>query len=118
LSRTTLTDSGGRCRTTTRRSVPNASTPPPNTPTRVAGDWTLASSVLFDAPTIHRHLFEVTFTADQYALNLSTQSGIKEFPPAERAELIDRIRRRVNNRGGTVTANLLAVLTVAKRRRR
>jgi SAM-dependent methyltransferase len=87
-------------------------------PDRVADRWTVESSALFDEPTIHRHLFEVTFTADQYALNLSTQSGIKEFARSARAELIDRIRRRVIDRGGSVTANLLAVLTVARRRRR
>jgi SAM-dependent methyltransferase len=86
-------------------------------PDRLADRWVLEPSTLFDEPTVHRHLFEVTFTADQYALNLSTQSGMKEFAPAARAELIDRIRRRINNGGGTVTANLLAVLTVARRRR-
>jgi SAM-dependent methyltransferase len=87
-------------------------------PDRVADHWTLEPSTLFDEPTVHRHLFEVTFTADQYALNLSTQSGMKEFAPSARAELIDRIRHRINNRGGAVTASLLAVLTVARRRRR
>jgi trans-aconitate methyltransferase len=87
-------------------------------PDRVADRWAVESSALFDEPTVHQHPFEVTFTAEQYALNLSTQSGIKEFAPPARAELIDRIRRRVITRGGTVTANLLAVLTVAKRRRR
>lgn len=87
-------------------------------PDRVADHWTVESSALFDEPTIHRHLFEVTFTAEQYALHLSTQSGMKDFAPSARADLIDRIRRRVINRGGAVTANLLAVLTVARRRRR
>ena len=84
-------------------------------PDRVADRWTLEPSALFDEPTVHRHLFEVTLTADEYALNLSTQSGLREFAPSARAELIDRIRRRVINRGGTLTANLLAVLTVARR---
>ncbi len=74
------------------------------------------ASGLFEEPTILRYLFDVDFTADEYALNLSTQSGTKEFPPDRRAELISRIRRRVVDGGGTVTAHLLAVLTVAKLR--
>ena len=46
--------------------------------------------------------------------NVSTQSGIKEFEPDARAELVARIRRRVEQHGGTITAHLLAVLTVAR----
>ncbi|HXH58379.1 class I SAM-dependent methyltransferase [Iamia sp.] len=74
------------------------------------------ASGLFEAPTIRRYLFEITFTADDYALNLSTQSGIKELPPAAQAELISRIRRRILEGGGTVAAHLLAALTVARLR--
>jgi SAM-dependent methyltransferase len=73
------------------------------------------ASRLFDEPTLRRHLFAVTFTADDYALNLSTQSGPKELPPDARAALIDRVRRRIDAAGGTVTAYLLAQLTVARR---
>jgi len=74
------------------------------------------ASELFEEPTIRRYRFDVAFTAEDYAVNLSTQSGIKEFPPDARAELISRIRRRVLARGGTVTAHLLAVLKVARLR--
>ncbi|HET6952583.1 MAG TPA: class I SAM-dependent methyltransferase [Acidimicrobiales bacterium] len=74
------------------------------------------ASGLFDAPTTRRHLFDVTFTADDCARNLSTQSGIKQLRPGAQAELISRIRRRVRAGGGRVTAHLLAVLTVARRR--
>lgn len=74
------------------------------------------ASGLFEEPTIKRYLFDVTFTADDYAVNLSTQSGIKEFPPDAQPELISRIRHRVLAGGGTVTAHLLAVLTVARLR--
>ena len=63
-----------------------------------------------------RYRFDVTFTADEYALNLSTQSYIKKFPPDIGAELINRIRRRVIERGGTINAHLLATLTVARTR--
>ncbi len=74
------------------------------------------ASGLFEEPTIRRYPFDVAFTADDYAVNLSTQSGIKELPPDAQAELISRIRRRVLEGGGTVTAHLLAVLTVARLR--
>jgi len=70
----------------------------------------------FDEPTIRRYPFDVAFTADDYAVNLSTQSGIKKFPPDAQAELISRIRRRVLAGGGTVTAHLLAILAVARLR--
>jgi SAM-dependent methyltransferase len=85
-------------------------------PDRIGDRWAVHATGLFDEPTIHRHLFDVTFTADVYALNLSTQSGVKALAPAARADLISRIRRRVLDGGGTVTAHLLAVLTVAGRR--
>ena len=60
-------------------------------------------------------MFEVTFTAEGYATNLSTQSGVKELPENARAELIAHIRQRVEDQGGRVTAHLLAMLTVARR---
>ena len=56
----------------------------------------------------HRHLVVLS-------TNLSTQSGVKELPPEARAELVRRIRRRVEVHGGTLTVHHLAVLTVAKR---
>jgi SAM-dependent methyltransferase len=71
----------------------------------------------FDEPTTTRRPFEVTFTAQGYATNVSTQSGVKALPENDRAELIARIRRRVDDRGGRVTAHLLAMLTVARRAR-
>ena len=74
----------------------------------------LRASGLFHEPTIRRYPFDVTFTADDYALNLATQSGIKRIPPEARARHISSIKRRVVDRGGTVTAHLLAVLTVAR----
>src|SRR3954468_1384238 len=81
----------------------------------------LASAVrasgVFDEPTTTRRTFEVTFTAEGYATNLSTQSGIKELPEHARAELIAHIRQRVEDQGGRVTAHLLAMLTVARRAR-
>lgn len=69
---------------------------------------------VFEEPVIRRYPFDVTFTADEYALNLSTQSAVKELEPDAQAELIERIRDRVMAEGGTVTAHLIAMLTVAR----
>jgi SAM-dependent methyltransferase len=91
--------------------------PANNHPDRI-GDLgpAVRDSGLFEEPTIRRHRFDVTFTADEYAANLATQSGVKRFPPEAQAELIRLVRRRVEAGGGTLTAHLLAVLTVARRR--
>ncbi len=74
------------------------------------------ASGLFEEPTIRRHRFDVTFTADDYADNLATQSGVKRLAPDAQAELIRRVHRRVVEGGGTLTAHLLALVTVARRR--
>ena len=73
------------------------------------------ASGVFEEPTITRRLFEVSFTADTYATNLSTQSGVKELPENARADLVARVHQRVQEHGGRVTAHLLAMLTVARR---
>ena len=36
--------------------------------------------------------------------------------PATRVELVERVRQRIEAQGGTLTAHLLAVLTVAQRK--
>ena len=85
-------------------------------PDFIRDDLALAvrASRVFEEPTITRRLFEIAFSADGYATNLSTQSGVKELPEKARAELIARIRQRVEDQGGRVTAHLLAVLTIAR----
>ena len=45
-------------------------------------------SGLFGQSTVTRHRFDMSFTAEEYATNLSTQSGIKELPPDAQAELL------------------------------
>jgi SAM-dependent methyltransferase len=74
------------------------------------------ASGLFEEPAIRRYPFDVTFSADDYAVHLSTQSGMTQLPPAAQADLIERIRRRILGHGGSVTTHLLAVLTVARLR--
>ena len=75
----------------------------------------IRASGVFADPTLRRYRFDVTYTADEYAVNLSTQSGMKEFAPERRAALIECIRQRVQSRGGSVTVHLLALLAVARR---
>ena len=85
-------------------------------PDRIGDLWAaIGASGLYDEPVIRRYPFDVTFTADAFATNLSTQSHVKELAPDARKELVDRIKRRVLTQGGTVTAHLLGVLTVARR---
>jgi SAM-dependent methyltransferase len=76
---------------------------------------TVRASGLFEEPSATRHRFDISLTAEQYATNLSTQSGVKELPPEAQAELLQRIRRRIEAYGGLLTVHHLAVLTVAKR---
>jgi SAM-dependent methyltransferase len=71
-------------------------------------------SGLYETPVTRRRLFTVDFNVDTYAANLATQSGIKAFEPDARAQLVTRIRRRVEKHGGTITAHLLSILTVAR----
>jgi len=70
---------------------------------------------LFEEPVVIRRRFDVVLTAEEYATNLSTQSGVKELPVEARGELIERIRRRVEAQGGRVTVHHVAVATLAKR---
>ena len=68
----------------------------------------------FEEPTLRRYRFDVVFTAEEYVTNLSTQSGVKAFDLQTRLELMARVRERIERRGGTVTAHLLAQLAVAR----
>lgn len=40
------------------------------------------ASGLFEEPTTTRHRFDISLTAEAFATNLSTQSGVKELRPA------------------------------------
>ncbi|MGH9243942.1 MAG: class I SAM-dependent methyltransferase [Acidimicrobiales bacterium] len=73
------------------------------------------ASGLFEDPTVTRHRFDVSLTAEEYVANLSTQSGVKELPPEAQAGLLERIERRVDAHGGTLTVHHVAVVTVTRR---
>ena len=75
----------------------------------------VAASGLFAKSTTVRHRFDITFSTDDYVANLSTQSGIKELGSAAQAELLARVKCRVDAHGGTLTVHHLAVVTVAER---
>ena len=73
------------------------------------------ASGLFDEAVVTRHRFDVFRTAEEHVANLSTQTGVKELPPDAQAELLARVRRRLEASGGSLTVHHLAVLVVAKR---
>jgi SAM-dependent methyltransferase len=78
----------------------------------------LAESGLFAAAIIRRTRFDIEFETEAYVTNLRTQSGYKELASPVQRALTDRIRRRIDERGGRIRAHLLAILTVAQRRPR
>ncbi|MEP6623073.1 MAG: methyltransferase domain-containing protein [Acidimicrobiia bacterium] len=73
------------------------------------------ASGVFQGATVTRHPFDVSLTADEYVANLSTQSGVKQLTLKAQADLLGRVRRRIEDGGGRLTVHHLAVLTVAKR---
>jgi SAM-dependent methyltransferase len=72
----------------------------------------IARSGVFTNADRFRRLFDVTFSTDDYVGNLSTQSGIRDFDPAARTELLSRVRRRIDAVGGSVRATLLTTVNI------
>jgi SAM-dependent methyltransferase len=68
----------------------------------------------FEEPTVLRHRFDVVHTAEDYAINLSTQSGVKTMPAEAQPVLVERIRRRIEAGGGVLTVHHLAAVTIAR----
>jgi SAM-dependent methyltransferase len=97
--------------------VPSESNSPPPHPDLV-GDLgaEIEASGLFYNVASRRYLWDVTYTADAYIDVLNTFSGHRAFPDSKRAELFDRIRRRIERQPhGVVTKTLLSTLDVARR---
>jgi SAM-dependent methyltransferase len=66
---------------------------------------------------VRRHVWDVTYTADEYIAVLDTYSGHRAFGDEAREQLNGRIHRRISARpGGTVRKSYLATLHVAQRR--
>lgn len=73
----------------------------------------VAASGLFGDTIVRRYVWDVQYTADEYVAVLDTYSGHRALEPAVRAELYDRIRRRIED---TVRKTYLTTLNVARRR--
>lgn len=80
-------------------------------------DWSeaIAASGIFRNVASRSYQFEMHFSADDYADNLRTQTGLYDVEPSAREDLLRRVRQRVRDRGGHVTATFLATLNVATR---
>jgi SAM-dependent methyltransferase len=69
---------------------------------------------LFEEATATRHRFDVSYTAEDYVANLSTQSGVKGLPVEAQPVFLERVRRRIDALGGTLLVHHLAVVTAAQ----
>lgn len=98
--------------------VPDPGNRPPSQPDEV-GDLgaQFAASGCFDAPVVRRYVWDVEYTAATYVDVLDTYSGHRSMEPEKRAQLYERIRRRIGSRpAGRVRKSYLAILHVAGRR--
>jgi hypothetical protein len=95
--------------------APDTNAPPP--PEQVQGFASeMTASGLFGRVHEHRHLWDVTYTADEYIDVLDTYSGNRVLDDATRKALYGRIRARVSTRPGSrVRRTYLAILDVAER---
>jgi SAM-dependent methyltransferase len=70
---------------------------------------------LFGEVTVHTHLWDVEYTADEYVALLDTYSPMLAMPQEERREIYTRVHRLVTEHGG-ITETYAGVLNVARRR--
>jgi SAM-dependent methyltransferase len=74
----------------------------------------MEESGLFAQVSVRRHVWDVTYTADEYLAVLGTYSNNLAREPATTKQLFDRIRARIESRpDGRVTKQYLATLNVA-----
>jgi SAM-dependent methyltransferase len=91
----------------------NRAPPPPGEIEGWAEDW--RASGFFERVEERRHLVAIPYTADEFIAVLGTFSDNLALPAEQRAELFDRIARRIGARpGATVTKHHLLVLTVGR----
>jgi hypothetical protein len=89
-------------------------------PPEAIGDLSgeLAASGVFRPVGSRRYVWDVTYDADEYEALLLTYSGHRALDEGRRADLLGRIRRRIDARpGGRVRKTYLALLDVASSRR-
>lgn len=99
--------------------VPSDENAPPPAPDDVSDlRGAFDDTGLFDVVAVRRHVWPVTYTADEYVAVLGTYSPNIALDPDRRRSLFDRIHRRVaEQEGGRVTKHYLATLTVGRRSR-
>lgn len=96
---------------------PSEDNRPPPRPDEV-GDLSgeIDASGNFRSVAVRRHLWDVSYTADEYIDVLDTYSGHRVMDGDARARLYDRIRRRIETRAEqTIRKTYLAILNVATR---
>ena len=93
--------------------VPHPDNRPPPHPGEL-GDLRaeIVATGLFREVEVRRHLWDVTYTADEYIAVIGTYSPNLELDDAKRTELFERIHGRIE-RQGTVTKTYAATLNVA-----
>jgi SAM-dependent methyltransferase len=97
--------------------VPGEDNTPPPLPDEVddlSGE--LAATGFFEPVGVRRYVWDLAYTADEYIALLDTYSGHRSLDDARRAQLYDRIRRRIATRPEErVTKTYLTMLDVARR---
>lgn len=96
--------------------VPDPSNAPPGPPEAI-GDLSedIDASGVFTSVGTRRYQWDVVSTAGAYIDVLNTYSGHRALDDATRGRLLDRIRRRIDDRGGSVRKTYLTTLNVARR---
>jgi hypothetical protein len=93
----------------------NRPPPPPEDVSDLASEFQAAG---LTSVAVRRHVWDVTYGADEYLEVLDTYSGNRVLDPATRARLFERIHARIESRPSReVRKTYLATLTVGKRRR-
>jgi hypothetical protein len=97
--------------------VPSDDNRPPPRPDEVEDDSAeIEASGLFGPVAVRRYVWELEYTADKYVAVLQTYSGHRSIPEPQRAELHERIRRRIESRPrGRIRYTYLGLLHVAPR---
>jgi SAM-dependent methyltransferase len=97
--------------------VPRPDNGPPEAPDAIDSRWAdeFRASGQFDPVVERRHLYPLTYTADEFVAVLGTYSENVALPAEQREELFRRIHARIAARPeGTVTEHRLLVLTVGR----
>jgi SAM-dependent methyltransferase len=98
--------------------VPSPDNRPPPLPEEIESlRAEIEASGRFDYVAHRRYVWDQPYTADEYISLLDTYSGHRALEQAQRAELYDRIHRRIEARpDGRVVKTYLTLLNVARKR--